>query len=255
MERMSLSDWHCSSQRKGKAMNQKSKLSRRQFVKRAAVISTVVVGGSSVLGGGKALLDKISLDKIIGQRDRLRPRDGKRWFIPSEYESASVLAALIIPSDETGPGAREAKVIERLDSLLATSVSRQTLYVSGLVGFDELARHEGSSSFAELADERQLELFQMVHDTYEKTSTGGSSLIEFTTRNLIEAYHTWPAPGGWRGFSAALELCPQLVDDVKQAFYTSTVGWSWLGYEGPPFPNGYLGRLGNCSANLGDQRV
>jgi Gluconate 2-dehydrogenase subunit 3 len=236
-------------------MNQKSKMSRRQFVKRAAVIGTFAVGGSSALGAGKALLDKVSIDKIIAQRDRLRPRDGKHWFIPSEYESASALAALIIPPDETGPGAREVEVIDRLDSLLATSVSRQALYVSGLVGFDELARHEGGSSFAELADERQLQLFKLVHDTYEKTSTGGSSLIDFTTRNLIEVYHTWPAPGGWRGLSAALELCPQLVDDVKEAFYTSTVGWSWLGYEGPPFPNGYLGRLGHCSANLGNHRV
>ena len=236
-------------------MSQKSKMSRRQFVKRAAVIGTLAVGGSSALGGGKALLEKVSLDKIIAQRDRLRPRDGKHWFIPSEYETANALAALIIPSDETGPGAREVEVIDRLDGLVAMSVSRQTPYVSGLVGFDELARHEGGSSFAKLTNERQLQLFELVYDTYETTHTGGSSLIEFTTRNLIEAYHTWPAPGGWRGFSAALELCPQLIDDVKQAFYTSTVGWSWLGYEGPPFPNGYLGRLGNCSANLGDRRV
>ena len=236
-------------------MSQKSKMSRRQFVKRAAVIGTLAIGGGSALGGGKALLDKVSLDKIIAERDRLRPRDGKHWFIPSEYESASALAGLIIPSDETGPGAREVEVIERLDSLLAMSISRQTLYVSGLVGFDELARDEGGSSFAQLTGERQLQLFKLVHDTYEKTTRGGYSAIEFTIRNLIEAYHTWPAPGGWRGFSAALELCPQLIDDVKQAFYTSAVGWSWLGYEGPPFPNGYLGRLGNCSANLGDRRV
>jgi hypothetical protein len=80
-------------------------------------------------------------------------------------------------------------------------------------------------------------------------------LSEFAARNLIELYHTWPAPGGWQGFSQALKLCPQLVDDVKQAFYTSAVGWSWLGYEGPPFPNGYLGRLGNCSASDEDRSV
>jgi electron transfer flavoprotein beta subunit len=30
-----------------------------------------------------------------------------------------------------------------------------------------------------------------------------------------------------------------LVDDVFQAFYTNEVSWVWLGYDGPPMPDGY----------------
>jgi hypothetical protein len=41
------------------------------------------------------------------------------------------------------------------------------------------------------------------------------------------------------GSLAAAQFFSRLVGDVKQAFYTSRVGWEWLGYDGPPMPQGY----------------
>jgi hypothetical protein len=226
-------------------------LTRRQFIKRTAGVGVLAIGATGAFAGGKALLEKLSSANKIKARERVRPRDENHWFGPDERPSIRALADLIIPQDQDGPGGGEPEVIERLDRLVATSSDRQRLYASGLVGFDELALQQGADTFAALPPDAQLQTVALVERIYESTSSGGYSLFEIAQRNVIEAYHTWPAPGGWQGFSEAFQLWPQLIADVKDSFYTSNVAWQWLAYEGPPFPRGYFGRVAECAAKKG----
>ena len=227
-------------------MNKKKKITRRQFVKGAAIIGAAAVGGTTIIGGGKVVMDKLSRDETLARRDRARPRDGTGWLIPEEQKVLGALAALIVPSDGA-PGAKEADVVNTIDRLLARSHSQQRLYALGLLGFDELALQEYGGGFTELTYEQQLRLFQAVDRTYETATTGGPSVTERLRRKATKVYHQWPAPGAWDGFDAVLQLFPRLIRDVKEAFYTSTVAWEWLGYDGPPFPRGYFGLVNVCS--------
>lgn len=230
-------------------------ITRRQFVKRAAVVGAAAIGGTSIVGTGKVVIDRLSRDETLAQRDRARPRNGTGWLIPAEQEVLGVLAALIVPSDETAAGAKESDVVQTIDSSLAKSPDHRRLYASGLLGFDELALVEYGGGFRDLSHPQQVRLLEVIDRTYQAATGGGPSVTERLRRKATRVYHRWPAPGAWDGFGAVLQLFPRLLTDVKEAFYTSTAAWDWLGYDGPPFPRGYFGRVNVCPPKDGPDRV
>lgn len=87
--------------------------------------------------------------------------------ILTELQAADLdaMAALIIPSDDDLPGAREARVVVFIDRSLGTFAAGQK--DSMLEGLDDLnglaaERWPGAGRFAELSDERQLELLHEI---------------------------------------------------------------------------------------------
>jgi hypothetical protein len=163
------------------------------------------------------------------------------WLSPDEREIAAALASLIVPPDDTGPGAAEAAVVDGLDQLLAASPERQPLYRSGLQGFATLAWHRHGRPFSELTTAERLDLVTLVDGITARTAwTRTGSRGQRVRRRIAAAYHRWPAPGAWHGAGDAAAFFPRLTADVLAAFYTSPVAWAWLGYDGPPMPDGYL---------------
>jgi hypothetical protein len=227
-------------------LSEHHRVTRRGFLKRAAVVGGAVSGAAALGVGGKATLDYQAHAQELARRDQERPRAGGRWFTAHEYVLVGVLAALIVPSDETGPGAPEAGVADTLDGWLASSQKVRGLYASGLLAFDELAESEYGRQFTELERTEQTRLMHLVDQTYQQTKYAEGSTADKVRRKLARVYYSWPAPGAWGGMGAAVDLFPQLVQDTMMAFYTNQVAWEWLGYDGPPFPRGYIGRLGEC---------
>ena len=142
----------------------------------------------------------------------------------------TALASLIIPSDETGPGAKEADVTKTLDGLLARTPSRHDLYRYGLLACDEWALRKHGRSFAALLPEEQRALLCWV-DPFNLSFTRTSSLSRKLLRKAVNIYRKWRCP--------LVALFPELCRDVMGAFYTHRVSWQWLGYDGPPMPEGY----------------
>jgi hypothetical protein len=205
------------------------------------------VGGAALVGvGGRVMFADQSHTQELARRNQARPRAGARWFTAQEYALVGVLAALIVPSDDMGPGAPEAGVADKLDGLLASSRSVRGLYASGLLAFDELAEHQYGRQFIDLERAEQTRLLNLVDQTYQKTKYAQGSTADKARRKLTPVYYSWPAPGAWDGLGAAVDLFPKLVDDVKRTFYTSRVAWDWLGYDGPPFPHGYIFHADEC---------
>lgn len=166
----------------------------------------------------------------LARRQRVRPHQGARWLTSTESALLGAVAALIVPSDEHGPGAKEADVVGTLDRLVAGSPWRQSLYGPGLLGFDEWAVREHGQVFTELPAEQQRALLAWA----EQMCSWGrqrTSLPAKVARKVVFMYQTWRCP--------VLELFPELVKDVVGAFYISPVAWQWLGYDGPPLPLGY----------------
>ena len=166
----------------------------------------------------------------LARRERERPYGSGGWFTPDEALVVTALASLIVPSDETGPGAKEAGVTASLDRLLAQSPSRQRLYRTGLLACDEWARRRHGRRFVELTVDHQREFLHWV-DPASPMLERPSSLSHKLWRKVAGVYRKWRCP--------LVELFPDLARDVMGAFYTHPVTWNWLGYDGPPMPAGY----------------
>ena len=193
----------------------------------------------ATLGNVVTMLSPARAARQLKRRHQERARDSVRWFTAEESALVEVLAGLIVPSDETGPGAVQMglagrSAAETVDDLVKHSQRRQSLYARGLLALDRLAKTKGKSRFVELSREEQLQVLQFVDRLNQTWSTPGSHATKI--KNKIDALYR-----KWSGAFPAVELFPSLVQDVLQAFYAHRVSWVWLGYDGPPMPEGYPG--------------
>ena len=168
----------------------------------------------------------------LAERERQRRENRKQWLTVDEYRLVDVLASLIVPSDQEGPGAKEADAVGTIDRLLVGSQCRQEVYASGLLSLDEWARREHGRIFVQLTHEQKINLLKRIERSAEGFSNSASLISKFKNR-IIVLYNKW------NGLFAAGEFMPTLVQDVKRAFYTNQVCWDWLDYDGPPMPHGY----------------
>lgn len=217
-----------------------NKITRRKFIKLTALVGCIISVSPVVSLGEKIPLNrkKSNIDDV-----RNRKKNSDHWLKPEEYALVGALAALIIPSDETGAGAREANVVDSLDSLLAGKRDMQAFYLEGLNAFDELAQSEYSQNFIELTYQKQQNLLELIDGTLEKLELSDSSISNRLIRKGKYYYYKYKPDG----LGATIDLFPTLVKDVKRAFYSSQVSWDWLGYDGPPQPWGYIGRVSECA--------
>jgi choline dehydrogenase-like flavoprotein len=175
--------------------------------------------------------------KELTKRAREREHYIKEWFTVGERAAIAALAAVIVPSMDNAPGAKEmdalgAPAADRLDVWIRESRAKQALYGRGLIALDELARRRRGKSFAELTGEEQHELFTLVDAVHQRRHRETSLLGKGKKKLELVG-------GMVSGWAAAVDLFPMLVQDVFAAFYTSQVSWAWLGFDGPPMPEGY----------------
>ncbi|MBW6504124.1 GMC family oxidoreductase N-terminal domain-containing protein [bacterium] len=185
------------------------------------------------------LLQKHSLNRIneVIRRNQMRPSNGTRWLISDEAALLEMLASLIVPSDEDTPGVNEMDVLgssvtKTIETVIAGSTVRQNLYTEGLIAFDELAVSIYKSKFIELPVSKQMDLLKYLGISDKNPSKSSTSIGKLMKRLKV-------LPRMRDGSYPAIELFETLVQDVLSAFYTSEVSWIWLGYDGPPMPNGY----------------
>jgi hypothetical protein len=119
---------------------------------------------------------------------------------------------------------------EAIGALVAGSERRQVLYAHGLRDLNRLAAAKYGSAFVHLPPEKQRELLHSVDRRHQRSSASPSLISKIRTR-VVALYQNWTRP--------AMAFFPLLVDDVMRVFYTDRVSWAWLGYDGPPMPDGY----------------
>jgi hypothetical protein len=225
------------------------KITRRALIKKAAIASAGLAIASVSLGKGWRFIAELKHSParaILSRREHERPTDGVLWFVPAEYALVKVLSSIIIPSGIDGPGAAEANVAEHIDRTVAKSgTSVKNVYANGLAAFDVAAERKYEKLFTELTPSQQIELCTLVGQANAVLNFDPSSLPLRAYRKLSFWYYF-----EWLDLRAAAELFDRLLLDTKVGFYTSKVAWDWLGYDGPPFPLGYIGRPSPCSASL-----
>lgn len=106
-------------------------------------------------------------------------------FDPHELATVSAMAEIIIPTTDT-PGAREARVAEYLDLILADSPEAvRNSFLEGLWWTDGYARSSAGAPFKDLKAENQLSLISALHDSHEES--------ENTGREFVRSMKIWTA--------------------------------------------------------------
>ena len=131
----------------------------------------------------------------------------------AESDTLNAIAARLIPTDASGPGATEARVGRYIDRALAgDNKDLAPLFSAGLGATDDLARARLGAPFAALAPEQQDALLtEMEAGTAPGFGAGGSAVFFGTVREFcLQGMFCDPVQGGNEGF----------------------VGWDLLGYYG-----------------------
>lgn len=161
-----------------------------------------------------------------------------------EFRALEALTAVIIPSDEQGPGAREAGVARQIQQSTLHAEPIRRRYAEGLQAINGLAQKRYGQAFIELSYDKQRELFEFLELAYTKLWPQ-TPPVTFSGKVQWKLQHLY-----YRQLAGvsdpALILVDQVVRDTAEAFYSTSVAWEWLGYSGPPFPFGYAGRGHSC---------
>ena len=194
------------------------KWSRRDLLRGAGLAGAAAMLPATPLAGvaegeGEVLPPETPLPPAPDPAGLPAPRN----LTAGEREILDAVIGRLIPSDETGPGAREAGALDYIDRELGGALaSSRELYRAGLLALDRYAEYTRRAPFVELPEhEQDSVLFDL--QTGGATGSGagflGSSAAFF---NTVRA-HTWqatfgdPAYGGNRDF----------------------IGWDLIGYPGP----------------------
>ena len=223
-------------------------ISRRGFLGRMLAVGLLVAMGDHLL------------DALSGSRRRSPRGEAFAGSVPVHPEQKvcaptsclseadrrvlEALTAVVIPSDELGPGAREAGVNLKIERMLGASPVLLNRYADGVRAFDTLARTRNGLGYAELSYDQQVELFTLAAESKERLwpKSDPQSLAGKVRGKL----HHWYYRRYVGVTDPMMIIVDQMARDVSESYYATQLAWDSLGYSGPPFPFGYVGRPSPC---------
>lgn len=197
-----------------------ARLTRRQ------VLAASLLGGASLLASG-AFAQTIShgIPWISGTSPSPRGFDGARFFTDAERRCVDALVGRLIPTDELGPGAREAGVVRFIDNQLAGSYGRgerwymkgpfadgletqgyqearppADLYRAAIAALDAHCRETFDGRvFAELGEDDQDAILKRIEDEeLEFEDVSATAFFGLLRDNTVEGFFCDPIYGGNR---------------------------------------------------------
>ncbi len=168
-------------------------VSRRELLKRVILGAATVVPASFVTETTSA-------------------QESFETLTPAEGATLEAIVARLIPTDENGPGATEARAAYYIDRALedALAPSRET-YAAGLAAVDALARRTKNATFVRLASQEQDEILrEMESGNAAGFAPNSSTFFELVRTHTIQGTFCDPHYGGNASF----------------------VGWDLIGYPG-----------------------
>ena len=165
-------------------------VSRRELLKRLGM-------------AGAVTLSLPGFDRVLAfQRDVAKVADPAGVLTTAEAATLAAMCARIIPTDENGPGAAEARAAVYIDrSLGGWLAPSRDAYAAGLADVDAAARARGGKRFVELAPAEQDAVLATLEDT---------PFFGLVRTHTIQGTFCDPSYGGNTGF----------------------VGWDLIGYPG-----------------------
>ncbi len=186
-----------------------SDFSRRDLLKRAGMLgaaATVQVGGLDPAGAAEPAR------KVAQARAAMPVRESLETLTAAESDTLEAIVARLIPTDENGPGAAEARAAHYIDrALTGPLASSRAAYSAGLAAVDAYARASKGAPFANLSAKDQ---DSILSDMEKNTATGftptSAAFFNLLRTHTIEGTFCDPYYGGNANF----------------------VGWDLIGYPG-----------------------
>src|SRR5262245_29392971 len=188
-----------------------------KIISRRDLLRGVGIAGAAAAAGPVSLLSTPDLAAEPARAAQAQPAARREAFENLTAAEADLLEAMVdrlIPSDELGPGAREARAAHYIDRALggALSSSRQA-YATGLAALDRYARASRGKGFLELsASDQDSVLMDVESGTVTPGIFAGSSAQFFS----LVLSHTRQGTFG----------------DPYYGGNANFVGWDLLGYPG-----------------------
>ena len=176
-------------------------LSRGELLKRAGVL------------GVAAAVPVAAATESAQAREELAELQQMKALSPGEAATIAAFCERLIPSDSTGPGAREANVIRYIDRALAGDLAVfRSSYTAAAVSLDAYSQSKHGGAFATLTPDKQdAVLTDMDLNRATGFSPNAKAVFEMIRTHAMQGMFGDPAHGGNTGF----------------------VGWKLARYPGP----------------------
>jgi gluconate 2-dehydrogenase gamma chain len=183
----------------GVSMADKQNNSRRKVLQRVAAI-------------GAAASLPVGVLKPAAAADAVPARGALQALTATEAGILEAVVARLIPSDESGPGAKEARAADYIDRSLAGALAgSRKAYAVGLAAVDAYAQSSKGAAFASLPPADQDELLTAMQKNAATGFTPNSAaFFNLLLSHTIQGTFCDPAYGGNANF----------------------VGWDMIGYPG-----------------------
>ncbi len=192
------------------SQEQPESLSRRDLIKGAGLSSVAVVG---LLAKPSLSQNEAGIDAPSNSSSSLmRPLEAFETLTADESVALEALCSRILPSDDLGPGAKEARVVHYIDRAISGVLANaREQYSAGLAALDLLSNDRYGERFSLISIEQQDEV---IEDMTLNKNLGypilNLAFFNMVRNHTIEGAFSDPYYGGNRNF----------------------IGWDILGYPG-----------------------
>ena len=174
-------------------MSNKDGVSRRGLIRQAGMAGAVAAVSST----------GIAESAPASAPDPLPRREARETLNATEAETLDAIVARLIPTDENGPGATEARAAVYIDRALAGPLRNlRSAYASGLAAIDEYAQAQKGATFAKLsAADQDAILTDMEKNIATGFSPNSASFFTMLRTHTIEGMFCDPYYGGNADFA------------------------------------------------------
>lgn len=155
-------------------------------------------------------------------------------FNEGEEILLAMLVDIIFPNDGHGPSAEDIDLVHALSVFVSGSPQRFLTYREGLSRVETLSETLYASRFSTLPLEHRYDLLAYLDKVKTNMDREVFTLKDKIVRKWRYVYYTW------RGILQTADFWVTLRSDSLVLYYSHELTWKWLGYNGPPFPNGYV---------------
>lgn len=170
--------------------------SRRDLLKGAGLIGAALAGAAH---GSVIAQESASQD----QGEQAQLWEALEVLTADEAETLEAICETLIPSDQNGPGAREARAAHYIDKSLAShNLEDRDDYLISLSAINAWSRQNHSAAFAALtADDRESVLQALQNDEVPDCSPGSAAFFNLVRSHTIDGTFCDPYYGGNRNFA------------------------------------------------------
>jgi gluconate 2-dehydrogenase gamma chain len=177
----------------------------------------LITGSAAIVGAaiGAGIVEAVSgshQPAAAAAATEFSATDSPQVLTMTEVVALQAVLDRVIPSDQNGPGAKEAKVWRYIDiNLGGAYASLQPMYSQGLAALDTYAQRSQGKAFARLDTAQQDQLLKSMEAGTGPAGAAGKTFFRTLRNHALEGMFGDPAHGGNADF----------------------VGWQLIGYPGP----------------------